>query len=95
LAAAYDDMLDALEAGMRVAAKLERRSGTFETRWRQVLEAAQEAYVAVDASGVVVDGNRRTEELFGWSREEMVGRRPPSWSRSGTGRGSLAAWPRR
>jgi PAS domain S-box-containing protein len=73
LAAAYDEMLDALEAGLKVAAKLERRSGTFETRWRQVLEAAQEAYVAVDASGLIVDGNRRTEELFGWSREELVG----------------------
>ena len=74
LAAAYDAMLDSLEAGMQVAARMERRSGTFETRWRQVLEAAQEAYVAVDGDAVVVDWNSRAEELFGWPREELVGR---------------------
>lgn len=74
LAAAYDDMLDALEAGAQTAAGLERRSGIFETRWRQVLEAAQEAYVAVDAQGAVIDCNRRAEELFGWQRADVVGR---------------------
>ncbi len=74
LAAAHDAMLDSLEAGIQVAAKLERRSGTFETRWRQVLEASQEAYVAVDGNGMVVDWNRRAEVLFGCAREEFVGR---------------------
>lgn len=74
MARAFDEMLDHLEAGFQVAAKLERRSGTFETRWRQVLEAAQEAYVAVDPAGVVVDLNRRAEELFEGSREYFRGR---------------------
>lgn len=74
MALAFDEMLDHLEAGFQVAAKLERRSGTFETRWRQVLEAAQEAYVAVDPTGVVVDLNRRAEELFEGPREYFRGR---------------------
>lgn len=74
IAAAFDQMLDHVEAGLKVAAKLERRSGTFETRWRQVLEAAPEAYVAVDPRGTVVDANRRAEELFGVPRQELCGR---------------------
>lgn len=74
MALAFDEMLDYVEAGLKVAAKLERRSGTFETRWRQVLEAAPEAYVAVDPDGTVVDVNRRAEELFGLARQELCGR---------------------
>ena len=73
MAAAYDEVLDALEAGYQVAAKLERRSGMLEVRWRQVLEAAGEAYICLDAQGDVVDWNRRAEELFGWSADDVLG----------------------
>ena len=72
LAFAYDAVLDALEVGYEVAAGLERRSGAMETRWRQVLEAAEEAYVCVDAHGLVVDWNARAEQVFGWSRDEAL-----------------------
>lgn len=74
LAVAFDHVLDELQVGLRVAANLERRSGTFETRWRTLLEAAQEAYIAVDPSGVLVDLNRRAELLFGAPRREFLGR---------------------
>lgn len=74
MATAFDEMLDHVEAGLQIAAKLERRSGTFETRWRQVLEAAPEAYLAVDPDGTVVDANRRAEELFGLPRQALCGR---------------------
>ncbi len=74
LATAYDEVLDALEAGYKVAANLERRGGTLEARWRQVLEAAEEAYVCLDAQGRVVEWNLRSEQLFGWSRAEITGR---------------------
>lgn len=74
MAAAYDEMLDALEAGAVATADLERRTGTLETRWRQVLEAAQEAYVAIDGEGLVVDWNQRAQQLFGWPPEEILGR---------------------
>lgn len=51
----------------------ERRSPRDEPRWRQVLEVAQEAYVAIGPEGRVVDWNRRAETLFGWTREQAVG----------------------
>lgn len=73
MAVAYDEMLDALEAGMQVAAGLERRRATFETRWRQVLEAGQEGYLAFAGDGRVVDLNPRTEALFGRPRAELLG----------------------
>ena len=73
-ATAFDEVLAERDAGLTVAAKLERRSGTFETRWRQVLEAAAEAYLAVDPSGIVVDVNQRATELLGIPRERLCGR---------------------
>lgn len=89
MATAYDEMLDALEAGLQVAVELERRSGSLETRWRQVLEAAQEAYVAVDGDGQVVDWNQRAEELFGWQRDQILGQ-PVALLVPESGRASLA-----
>lgn len=63
----------AREPLQQVVDRAERRTGVLEVRWRQVLEVAQEAYVAIDAEGRVVDWNRRAETLFGWSREAALG----------------------
>ena len=41
---------------------------------RSVLDAASEAFVAMDAGGFIVDWNSAAERTFGWSRDEAVGR---------------------
>ncbi|MEP6717181.1 MAG: PAS domain S-box protein [Terriglobia bacterium] len=43
-------------------------------RSRELLEAAPDAIVKIDAAGRVVLMNRATETLFGYSREELVGK---------------------
>ena len=58
---------------MSAGSEDDRRAFAVDARWRQVLEVAREAYVAVDGSGCICDWNRRAEEAFGWSREEAVG----------------------
>jgi diguanylate cyclase (GGDEF)-like protein/PAS domain S-box-containing protein len=45
-----------------------------EHRTRLILETAHDAYVAIDGSGQIIDWNRRAEDLFGWTREEVLGR---------------------
>ncbi|MCA1679445.1 MAG: PAS domain S-box protein, partial [Actinobacteria bacterium] len=42
------------------------------TRW--ILERAHEAFVSMDAGGLITDWNLQAEATFGWSREEAVGR---------------------
>jgi diguanylate cyclase (GGDEF)-like protein/PAS domain S-box-containing protein len=48
------------------------RRRTRETR--SILDTAQEAYISIDQRGHIVEWNPQAEALFGWSREEVVGR---------------------
>jgi PAS domain S-box-containing protein len=41
---------------------------------RSVLDHAHEAFVAMDAGGLVIDWNPQAQRTFGWSAEEAVGR---------------------
>jgi diguanylate cyclase (GGDEF)-like protein/PAS domain S-box-containing protein len=45
-----------------------------EQRTRRILETAYDAYVAMDGEGKIIDWNDRAEALFGWKREEVLGR---------------------
>jgi PAS domain S-box-containing protein len=56
--------------GMSPQAGLE----TGEQKARSVLERAHEAFVSMDADGVITDWNRQAETTFGWTREEAIGR---------------------
>jgi diguanylate cyclase (GGDEF)-like protein/PAS domain S-box-containing protein len=54
-------------AGVEAAlAETERAAGA-------ILESAYEAYVAIDADGVITNWNRRAEAMFGFTREEALG----------------------
>jgi PAS domain S-box-containing protein len=46
-----------------------------EGRIRAVVEMAHDAFVATDASGVLTEWNTQAEAIFGWSRDEAIGRR--------------------
>jgi len=45
-----------------------------ERQTRQILEAAHDAFVAIDASGDVTEWNGQAHATFGWSRAEVLGR---------------------
>lgn len=44
-----------------------------EQRINAIVEAAQDAYIAVDQRGIVLDWNGAAERMFGWRRNEAVG----------------------
>src|SRR5438552_3716144 len=46
-----------------------------EARLRTGLDSALDAGIAMDARGTVTAWNPRAEEIFGWTRDEAVGRR--------------------
>jgi len=57
----------------------ERRKGeaelrSSEERARLIVDAAYDAYVAIDSDSVITAWNRQAEATFGWSREEAIGK---------------------
>ncbi|WP_232050582.1 PAS domain S-box protein [Actinoplanes sp. OR16] len=40
---------------------------------RRILEVSQDAYISIDAAGVVLEWNPAAEKLFGWTRDEATG----------------------
>ncbi|HLW77820.1 MAG TPA: PAS domain S-box protein, partial [Bryobacteraceae bacterium] len=51
-----------------------RRRADSEGRFRELLEAAPDAIIEIDQQGSIVLLNRVTETMFGYSREELLGR---------------------
>lgn len=55
-----------------------------EERFRRLVETSTEAFIAMNAEGVITEWNHQAEVVFGWSRDEALGRRlvetiiPPS-----------------
>lgn len=45
-----------------------------EMRAKSVIESALDAVVIMDANGHIIEWNRPAEQVFGWSREEALGR---------------------
>ncbi len=59
--------LRAQEAESRVEVKSERR-------FRELLEAAPDAIIEIDRDGIIVLLNRVTEKMFGYQREDLLGK---------------------
>lgn len=45
-----------------------------EERTRAILRTANDAFITMDSGGRIVDWNERAETMFGWPREEALGR---------------------
>jgi diguanylate cyclase (GGDEF)-like protein/PAS domain S-box-containing protein len=41
---------------------------------RSIIETSQEAFISIDQDGRITEWNQQAERLFGWPREELIGR---------------------
>ncbi len=71
--AAYDDLLEALEAGLREAREAAAHSRQMEERSRKIIDTATDGFVALDLDGTILEWNDGAERLFGIPRQEALG----------------------
>jgi PAS domain S-box-containing protein len=45
-----------------------------EAHTRRIVETALDGFIGMDAAGVITDWNVRAEQMFGWPRQEAIGR---------------------
>jgi PAS domain S-box-containing protein len=45
-----------------------------ETHTRRIIEMALDGFIGMDAAGVITEWNVQAEQIFGWSRQEAIGR---------------------
>src|SRR5262245_5184573 len=57
----------ALDAARRALEDMSRRA-------RLLIDTANDAVVTIDANSVIIDWNRTAERMFGWPRDDAVGR---------------------
>jgi len=58
---------------LRMARPMVHRIEESQQRFRTLLESAPDAMVIIDAAGEIIMINRQTEEVFGYSRNEIIG----------------------
>lgn len=44
-----------------------------EERERLIIDTAYDAFVSINTKGIIVEWNKRAEEIFGWTRDEALG----------------------
>lgn len=75
MATAYDNMLDSLEGAVAEARAARAESDRLERRTSKILETAHEAFLVMDSTGAIMEWNPGAERIFGWTRQEIIGRR--------------------
>ncbi len=74
IAAEYNRVLD------RVTSEIEQRQAAkdalvhSERRTRLIIDTALDGVISIDAEGRITDWNQQAEKIFGWSRDEVLGR---------------------
>ncbi|MHB8328627.1 MAG: diguanylate cyclase domain-containing protein, partial [Acidimicrobiales bacterium] len=58
----------------RAATRDSGGTAPWRTRFRNLLDLSRDAFVETDGDGVLTEWNRQAELLFGWSRDEVIGR---------------------
>lgn len=63
--------LDKLDAARKLAESIRQQH---EEKTRLIIDQAYDAFIAIDAQGAIQDWNKQAETMFGWTREEILGK---------------------
>lgn len=55
--------------------KIETRLRDSDEKYRRIVDSAQDASISINECGFIIDWNFKAEEMFGWTKKEVMGRR--------------------
>jgi diguanylate cyclase (GGDEF)-like protein/PAS domain S-box-containing protein len=67
------EAVTALEREIARRIEIEEAVRENELRTRMILESSYDAFIAMDANGIISDWNQQAEVTFGWTRQEAIG----------------------
>jgi PAS domain S-box-containing protein len=74
LAGAFDEMAESVQRQQNEIELSHNALSESEERVRLVLDTALDAVITIDESGVVASWNKEAEKIFGWRRDEIIGK---------------------
>lgn len=70
-----DGILVASLSDVSIERQMALKIADSEARMRALLDAAMDAIISMDAEGHITDWNRRAQDMFGWPRDEVLGKK--------------------
>jgi PAS domain S-box-containing protein len=64
-------------ANWKFSERAQERVRRSQEETRRIIETANDAFIAIDETGLIVDWNQSAVDLFGWQRPEALGRSMP------------------
>jgi PAS domain S-box-containing protein len=75
--------------------RAEKALAESEQRTRSIIDTAYDAFISIDAQGIILEWNRQAEATFGWTRQEAIGQSlehtivPPAYRQAHQGRRTI------
>ncbi|MHB1677911.1 MAG: EAL domain-containing protein [Sulfuriferula sp.] len=66
-------LVEVLQAEIDYRIEVEQAVRGNELRTRNIIESAYDAFIAMDANGVIIEWNEQAQAIFGWARLEAIG----------------------
>lgn len=70
----YDDLEHKVRERTAELSKVNEALQGSEKKARLMIDTANDAFIAMNAKGNIIDWNRRAEAIFGWQREKVIGK---------------------
>jgi len=65
---------DELEKETKERRKVEKALRTSEELSRSIIETANDSFIAIDEKGLIIEWNKKAEDMFGWKRADVSGK---------------------
>lgn len=67
-----EEAIENLKQEMAQRSRMQQDIRASELRTRTIIESSHDAFISMDAQGIILDWNQQAETIFGWTRQEAL-----------------------